>query len=886
MAIGLEAIFKTDDFAGGLKEYLAGIRDAEDKTGSASKSITAGLSALGGTVVLGALAALTAAVAAAAGAAIAAVPAFLDWASTVDSIGDVLGTSAEDSSTLAVAIQHVGGNVDAITGQMAFLTRGLVDAQGEIGPTGEVLEELGISFKDANGQILPATDILTAVADHLSTLPDGLEKTALMTRLFGKSGKDLTDTLNALTTEGFAEADALAKELGLSLGDDAVAGAVEFGKQMEVLKMAGKGLFVQLGQALMPAVMDLAKQFMTLVRGALPKVREMIPRITAVITGMAKFILQAIPAVFKIISDVFNFLINNKPLVVGVLTAIAAAVAVWAYTTITAAIPAITAMVTAMAPLIATLLVIGGVAAALYWAWENNFLGMRDTLTAFWETTVQPALAELWTWLQVNIPKAIEVLKTYWETVLLPAIKTVVSWIAAKLVPILKDVFEWLKVNLPKAIDVLEKFWTDVLLPAIEAVWAWMQDTLFPLFEDLWEWLQKTIPAAIETLKRFWENTLLPAIKSVWSWIQNTLFPLFDQLWAWLQNTIPQAIQTLKGYWENTLLPAIKAVWAWMDTVLFPFLETLVDFLDSVFGAALRTLAGVWKEKLLPAIKDVAGWVEDHVLPAFKKFTDWLTKTFKPVVEGAGRALRNAFSAAFDWVTRRIKELTDKLQWLIDLLDKIGGGDDGGGGGGTPKPPPTCFAAGTPVATPEGDRPIEAIQPGDAVLVLEESGRLVAAEVAETIRDHHDQVVTVALSDGQRLTCSLNHRFRTLAGAWVWARDLAPGTQLTPIYAEQAWVTAVEPRAGAIDVYNLHVGHTEHTYIAGGVVVHNAKPDESSAGLTGSLSAASSAATPSATVANIVNNFSLGGNTIVSPMDAAVFEARVEAAVQRALSVV
>ncbi|MFK5165328.1 hypothetical protein, partial [Propionibacterium freudenreichii] len=74
-----------------------------------------------------------------------------DWAGKLDSLGDVLGTTADDSAALMVAIRGVGGDTDAITGQFAKLTTGIFDAKGGLSTSGVAMEKLGIAFRDSNG---------------------------------------------------------------------------------------------------------------------------------------------------------------------------------------------------------------------------------------------------------------------------------------------------------------------------------------------------------------------------------------------------------------------------------------------------------------------------------------------------------------------------------------------------------------------------------------------------------------------------------------------------------------------------------------------------------------------------------------------------------------
>ena len=192
---------------------------------------------------------------------VGAISATTDWANKLDSLGDVLGTTGTESAGLIVAIEGVGGNAEAITGQMAKLAGGLTNAKGELGPTGLAMKDLGIQFKDANGELLPATQIIQNVADKIGNMPDGLAKTTAMTSLFGKSGKDLTDTMGALANDGLAKATQSAKDMGLALGDETINSSIQLGKDMEKLKQTLMGVVVTIGTDLLPLIGPLVTKF-------------------------------------------------------------------------------------------------------------------------------------------------------------------------------------------------------------------------------------------------------------------------------------------------------------------------------------------------------------------------------------------------------------------------------------------------------------------------------------------------------------------------------------------------------------------------------------------------------------------------------------------------
>lgn len=237
-------------------------------------------------------------------------------------------------------------------------------------------------------------------------------------------------------------------------------------------------------------------------------------------------------------------------------------------------VPAIWAMIVPLLPAIAVLLLIAAVVAALAWAWQNNFMGMRDTLTAFWETTVKPALAELWNWLSINIPLAIQTLSAFWTTVLLPAILAVWAWIQANLFPLLTTLWNWLSVNIPLAITTLSTFWTTVLLPAILAIWEFITVSLLPLFLSLANFISAVLGLAITVLAGLWQNVLQPALAEVWSFIQDNILPIFQEISDFISSTFGPTIQEIGDWIANTfintwnnLAKAIAAVVEWLDRV-------------------------------------------------------------------------------------------------------------------------------------------------------------------------------------------------------------------------------------------------------------------------------------------------------------------------------
>jgi Pretoxin HINT domain len=139
-------------------------------------------------------------------------------------------------------------------------------------------------------------------------------------------------------------------------------------------------------------------------------------------------------------------------------------------------------------------------------------------------------------------------------------------------------------------------------------------------------------------------------------------------------------------------------------------------------------------------------------------------------------------------------------------------------------PPPsltTCFAAGTPVRTMEGLRPIEQIRPGD--LVLSQDVATGGLDFRPIVVVHHNapnQTLRITLSDDEILVASVYHRFWVSGKGWSQARDLKPADVLRTLGSTVRVVSIEEGLREPL--YNLDVAKNR-TFFAGsgGVLVHD-----------------------------------------------------------------
>lgn len=624
-------------------------------------------------------------VGAVAGAITAVVAGTLNWAEKLDAIGDVLGTTTQQSAALAVAVQHIGGNTEQLTGQIAFMTRGLMDATGQIGPTGTALKDLGVAFQDSNGNMRSSTDILQDVADKIGVMPDGLEKTSLMMDIFGKSGKDMSDLMGTLAGGGMAKFDQKAKDIGLSMSQDAVDGAINFNRTLKDLKMQFQGLLVQVGIKVMPAMQSLAN----IVSQVGQKV---IPILVTAVQPLTDWLGKAAGAVGGLITALFS---GQDPLF-AITDAIMRVFGIDAALKFHEIAGAVMEFVGQARDFLVPILqqvgdfITGTVLPAV--GEFCNWLGVNLPIAI---QTVTPFIQQVADWLGVNLPIAIQTLTDFWNNKLLPAFSSFADWLKANWEPLLAAFVAVIAVlvipafiswavaagsaaiatiaalapviaivaAVGAAVFLLYKAWDTNFLGIKTTLTNFWNDTLKPVFTDIQNWLATNIPLAITTAKGFWDNTLAPALSRVWQFIKEHLWPAFLDVGEWLLTTIGTAISAAAGFWKDTLQPALTDVWSFIKTYLWPAFVDIATWLGDTIGQVITTAAGFWKETLRPALEDIWKFINESLLPILEDLGGFLKDTLQFVLDNIAGAF-NGIRDAVGWVI-------DKIGALAEALSKI-----------------------------------------------------------------------------------------------------------------------------------------------------------------------------------------------------------------------
>lgn len=265
----------TNSVIGALRVVLGMDTAQFDKDAGRAK---AKASALGSALKSG-LAVAAGAAAAAAGALGIAIKGAINDADDMSKAAAKLGIPIGELSQLRYAADLSGVSMDGLSTGVKKLSTTLNDAKNGSKSAVETLRQIGVSATDASGNLKSSSAVIGEISDRFAMMPDGVEKSALAVKLFGKSGLDMIPMLNG-GSEALRQMMAEADALGLTLTAETGRAAEQFNDNLSRISYAGQGVVTQLTATLAPALAVVSDGLVAAARGAvgflqyLPQIAE------------------------------------------------------------------------------------------------------------------------------------------------------------------------------------------------------------------------------------------------------------------------------------------------------------------------------------------------------------------------------------------------------------------------------------------------------------------------------------------------------------------------------------------------------------------------------------------------------------------------------------
>lgn len=171
----------------------------------------------------------------------AMVKSSIDAADQLMDVSESSGIAVEQLSALKLATDIEGVSIEQLSGSLNKFNKSVVSAAEGVGTGKEAFDALGISVTNTDGTLKNNYDLIEEVAEALSQLQDGAEKTALAQDLFGKSGVKLLPILNG-GRQGLQDFSKEAERMGLIISGKTAEDAGKFNDSLGRLQLSFVGL--------------------------------------------------------------------------------------------------------------------------------------------------------------------------------------------------------------------------------------------------------------------------------------------------------------------------------------------------------------------------------------------------------------------------------------------------------------------------------------------------------------------------------------------------------------------------------------------------------------------------------------------------------------------
>lgn len=183
----------------------------------------------------------------------------IDTADQFEKMSQKVGVSVETLSALSVQAKLADVSTESLQGGLAKLARNAADAAGGSKQQAAAFQAIGVSVKDAAGNLKPMDSLLAEVATKFASYRDSAAKTALAQEYFGKSGADLIPLLNQLGEQGFAKAREEAEKYGAVISGDTAKASEQFNDNLTKLKIEAGGFANAVTAQLLPGLLKLTE---------------------------------------------------------------------------------------------------------------------------------------------------------------------------------------------------------------------------------------------------------------------------------------------------------------------------------------------------------------------------------------------------------------------------------------------------------------------------------------------------------------------------------------------------------------------------------------------------------------------------------------------------
>lgn len=229
----------------------------------------------------------------------------------ITKMGRELGVTTEFLSGMGHAAQLGGADLGTVEKALGKLSKTALDADSGLMTAKRAFSDLGIEVKDANGVMKSNDELLFEIADKFKEMPDGVIKAAKAQEIFGRSGKQLINTLNQ-GSDALREQIGEAEALGVAFSQEAGEQAEAFNDALLRLETSAKGSLAPIGEELIPVMTRAFGELQTAVEIGGPAMIQIFELLKPAIEGTLDLIVDTAQGWAQITKEVADALDMTK----------------------------------------------------------------------------------------------------------------------------------------------------------------------------------------------------------------------------------------------------------------------------------------------------------------------------------------------------------------------------------------------------------------------------------------------------------------------------------------------------------------------------------------------------------------------------------------------
>lgn len=366
---------------------------------------------------------------------------------SVETLGESFKFAAPVAGALGFSVQDVTaalgvmGNKGIKASQAGTtMRRALVEIASSAENADSELSKLAGGLTNADGTMRDLDQIILGLQDSFAGMSQA-QKASSAESLFGKTAMSGMLAVLDDTTGAFSE---LVDELDNAEGASAKMAETmldNLSGQMTLLKSATEGVAIEIGQVLIPILLD----FVKFVQSSMPMIKDFFVTTFSTIVGVI---------------DMFRSQIETGQGVIGMFVS----------------------KIQELLP----------VAKNIFESVFSAVVTAAESVWSFFETNLLPGFIKIVDWAREFMPVLASKFMDAFKIVLDVA-NTVWVFFRDNILPIFVELWDWVSSNMPLFQETFEKVW-DAVLKVVTRVWDFFKENLLPMFEVLFKWVQDNMP--------------------------------------------------------------------------------------------------------------------------------------------------------------------------------------------------------------------------------------------------------------------------------------------------------------------------------------------------------------------------------------------------------